>query len=430
VNYSASASDLVDGSVAVTCAPASGSTFALGTTTVHCSASDAHGNTGTGSFDVTVQDTTPPSLTVPADIIKEATSAAGAAVSFTTSATDAVDSTPTISCSDGSNTVHSGDTFPLGTTTVTCTASDDAGNTSAPKSFKITVQDTTPPSLSVSDDIIKEATSAAGAAVSFVTGASDAVDSTPTISCSDGSNTVNSGDTFPLGTTTVTCTASDDAGNTSAPKSFKITVQDTTPPTLTLPSDITALATSASGAVVTYSATASDIVDGAVSVNCSPASGTTFAVAATTVNCSATDAHGNQRSGSFKITVTYGVDAVRFLQPINWTAHSTSTNPDVSTFKAGSTVPVKVQVVLANGTIVQPASAQWISPQKGAATSQPIDETVFSDPASSGSNYVWNATGQFYQYNWGTAKNGAGFYWLIGVKLDDGQVYKQYISLR
>ncbi len=56
------ASDLVDGAVAVSCAPASGSTFALGTTPVNCSATDAHGNTASTSFNVNVQDTTPPSV--------------------------------------------------------------------------------------------------------------------------------------------------------------------------------------------------------------------------------------------------------------------------------------------------------------------------------------------------------------------------------
>jgi len=43
---------------------------------------------------------------------------------------------------------------------------------------------------------------------------------------------------------------------------------------------------------------------------------------------------------------------------------------------------------------------------------------------------VWNSTDRFYQYNWATPKSGAGYYWLIGVKLDDGQTYKVYISLR
>lgn len=63
ITYAASATDAVDGSVAVSCAPASGSTFALGTTTVTCSATDGAGNTATGSFAVTVADRTAPVLT-------------------------------------------------------------------------------------------------------------------------------------------------------------------------------------------------------------------------------------------------------------------------------------------------------------------------------------------------------------------------------
>jgi hypothetical protein len=62
VAYTATASDVVEGSVAVTCAPASGSTFAAGTTVVSCSATDSAGNTARGTFNVTVLDTTPPQI--------------------------------------------------------------------------------------------------------------------------------------------------------------------------------------------------------------------------------------------------------------------------------------------------------------------------------------------------------------------------------
>ncbi len=56
-NFAASAQDIVDGSIAPTCSPPSGSTFPIGVTTVTCSATDASNNTGTASFTVTVENT-------------------------------------------------------------------------------------------------------------------------------------------------------------------------------------------------------------------------------------------------------------------------------------------------------------------------------------------------------------------------------------
>ncbi len=78
---------------------------------------------------------------------------------------------------------------------------------------------------------------------------------------------------------------------------------DTTPPVLTLPANITADATSPSGAIVTYSATADDTNPTHPTVSCNPTSGSLFAMGQTTVNCSATDAGGRTSTGSFKITV-------------------------------------------------------------------------------------------------------------------------------
>ncbi len=83
----------------------------------------------------------------------------------------------------------------------------------------------------------------------------------------------------------------------------KPTPQDTTPPTLHLPANMTVNATSPSGAVVPYTATATDLVDGTDAVSCSPATGSTFAIGMTTVNCSTTDNHSNTATGSFTVTV-------------------------------------------------------------------------------------------------------------------------------
>ena len=283
---------MVDGPVSTNCSPSSGSTFGLGTTSVNCTATDAHGNTGSGSFSVTIQDTTPPSITVPGNITAPATSPSGAVVTFSASASDLVDTSVSVSCSPPSGSV-----FPVGTTTVNCTATDDSGN-QAQGSFTVTVQDTTPPTVNVPGNITAEATSPAGAVVTFTATASDNVDVSPTVTCGPPS-----GSTFAIAVTTVSCTATDDSGNTSAAKTFTVTVRDTTPPTVAVSGDLVAEATGPNGAAVTFSASASDIVDGSTEPTCSPASGSTFPVGNTTVTCTETDAHGNSGKGTFVVTV-------------------------------------------------------------------------------------------------------------------------------
>lgn len=141
VTFSATANDNVDGAVAVQLTPPSGSLFPLGNTTVNASAHDAAGNVATGSFTVTVRDTTPPTLTVPPNLVLEATSPAGAVANFAATATDVVTLSPSITYS-----IAPGTTFPLGITTVNVTATDAAGNQST-GFFTVTVRDTTPPTL-------------------------------------------------------------------------------------------------------------------------------------------------------------------------------------------------------------------------------------------------------------------------------------------
>ena len=157
--------------------------------------------------------------------------------------------------------------------------------------------DVTAPVVVVPGPIAVEATSPSGAAVTFAVTASDPDDMAGAVTCSP-----NSGSTFPLGTTTVTCSSTDTHGNTGN-ASFTVTVRDTIAPSLTLPANVTVDATSPSGAVVTYSASATDIVDGSVPVACTQVSGATFTIGTTKVTCSATDAHGNKGSGSFTVTV-------------------------------------------------------------------------------------------------------------------------------
>lgn len=78
---------------------------------------------------------------------------------------------------------------------------------------------------------------------------------------------------------------------------------DVTPPTLNLPGEMTVEAPDSRGTNVSYSVSATDDRDPNPIVSCSPASGAFFAVGDTTVDCTATDASGNQSSGSFTVHV-------------------------------------------------------------------------------------------------------------------------------
>jgi hypothetical protein len=145
-----------------------------------------------------------------------------------------------------------------------------------------------------------------------------------------------------------------------------------------------------------------------------------------TYTATATDKVGNTTTqpGTYKVIYHWN----GFSQPINDTAHQI--DQAVSIFKGGSTVPVKFQVKKADGTVVQAVSTQWLTPTKGSATTAAVDESVYSDSATSGTAYKWDATDQQYIYNWSTKGSSSGFYYRIGVKLDDGQVYYVNIGLR
>jgi hypothetical protein len=115
--------------------------FPLGVTTITYTATDGATNIATATQTVTVIDTTPPSITAPADVMAEATSPAGATVNYAPCVATDNAGTPTINYS-----ATSGSKFALGSTTVTCTATDAANNT-ASAIFKVTVVDTTAPTI-------------------------------------------------------------------------------------------------------------------------------------------------------------------------------------------------------------------------------------------------------------------------------------------
>jgi hypothetical protein len=225
-----------------------------------------------------------------------------------------------------------------------------------------------------------------------------------------------------LGATTVNCSATDDAGNTGV-NSFTVTVEDTTPPTVNVPNNITTPATSIAGAVVTYSASASDLVDGSVAVTCSPASGSTFAPGNTTVNCSATDNAGNTGHGSFTVTVKFA--ATGFYQPVDMTP---SAEIVWNTVKNGSTVPLKFEVFAGSteltsiAVVNQPLKAVGVP--CGLGTADDIELT-----ATGGTSLRYDTTGGQFIYNWQTPKK-VGSCYLVTVSMIDGSSLSAYFKLK
>ncbi len=398
------AHDLVDGDFASICDYASGATFPIGTTTVTCSATDAHNNTGSSSFDITVQDTTPPVIAAHGDESAEATSAAGAIVSYTSPATsDIVDGAGVATCAPAS-----GSQFALGSTTVYCNATDAHGNPAVQTSFQVSVVDTTPPVIAAHGNVSAEATSAAGAIVSYISPAtSDIVDGAGVATCAPAS-----GSQFALGSTTVYCNATDAHGNPAVQTSFQVSVVDTTAPVISFHADVTAFATSASGAVVNYTLpTASDIVDGNVPVSCSPASGSTFAIGTTDVTCTATDSHGNSATSHFNVIVSYNFTG--FFKPVD-------NLPIVNVVKAGQGIPVKFSLggnmglnIFATGyprSVAMTCSTNTLQ--------DAVEETV----NAGGSSLSYDATVGQYIYVWKTDKAWAGTCRQLQVKYTDGSI--------
>ncbi|HEY3261103.1 MAG TPA: PxKF domain-containing protein, partial [Pseudonocardiaceae bacterium] len=120
----------------------------------------------------------------------------------------------------------------------------------------------------------------------------------------------------------------------------------------------------------------------------------------------------------------YHVNLYRFgglLQPIN----DPRIQPGAATsvFKTGSTVPVKFQLRDAGGNLVQARSMPvWLAPVRGGLTTAAVNETTITDPGTPDGMFRWDATAQQYIYNWQTKGLTAGYYYKIGVRLDDGQL--------
>jgi Tol biopolymer transport system component len=126
LDYDVSATDPEDGEVPVSCTPGQGGEYQLGPVEVTCTATDSDGLTGTGSLVVTFVDTTAPVMQLE-PITAVPNGPDGTRMGWDTRPTDNADWYPDVVCEPES---FSDFVFPIGDTTVTCTATDDSGNSS------------------------------------------------------------------------------------------------------------------------------------------------------------------------------------------------------------------------------------------------------------------------------------------------------------
>jgi hypothetical protein len=289
-----------------------GSIFPLGDTPIECTVKDAFGRPFTSTFNVHVGDSTPPQFVGVAPQRRSVAAAAGtqAAVTYVVpQAVDLVDAAPIVSCVPAS-----GSPFTVGAVTpITCTATDHAvPANSSQVTFPLIVDSTTPlavPTLTVPNDITKEADVAGGATVTFNADpfkvsakAADGVTDVP-FACDGPANNV-----FPLGPTVVTCHAPDPpATGTTVTRSFTVTAVDTTPPVFpsTLSHEYSVPAEGPAGkAHVDYPVVTATDRGTSVPVTCTRDSGTAFPLGVTPVTCTAVDASKNRATFALNVVVT------------------------------------------------------------------------------------------------------------------------------
>jgi large repetitive protein len=279
---------------------ASGSFFPVGTTIVIYQIEDVSGNIDVCTFDVTVNDTQPPTPVCNDVAVNTDPGECSAVVNYTLpTATDNCPGGVTVSFLSGLGT---GATFPVGTTTETYLFQDAAGNLQTCE-FDVIVTDNEAPVLECPMDVtFMLAAGSCDTTYTFI--APIGTDNCP------GVNTVQtegiaSGEVFPVGVHVIEFTSVDANGNATTCE-FTVTILEPVPPTITCPESISVSSDPTEcGAIVNYVTPVGE--DNCPGVNTALtnglASGSLFPVGITLVEYTATDASGNQVTCSFAVEV-------------------------------------------------------------------------------------------------------------------------------
>lgn len=296
---SLTATFVLTGATSGTGSTLNGQTFAYGVTDVEWTIIDADGNTILCNFSVTVNDNQLPTFVgCPTNISVNMSGVTCSNVVNWTAPTPE-DNCPSYTMTSSHN---SGDIFSVGTTTVTYTITDIAGNT-ATCAFDVTVVDVIPP---VFDNCPVDMSSSSDAGVCGAIANWPVVTATDNCAIASLTSTHNPGDLFPIGTTQVTYTAVDTYGNTTLCQ-FNITITDNESPvfTVTCPADNLSYPNDLGDCSATVNWTppvGTDNCSATLSSNFSP--GVVFNVGTTTlITYTLEDPAGNTATCSFNIGV-------------------------------------------------------------------------------------------------------------------------------
>ena len=386
-----------------------GDTFPLGETLVTYTATDLAGNSTSSSFVVTVEDNETPQLVgMPSDVTIESLAGSCTAVHLWNQPA-AIDN-----CGVATVTydLESGTTLPLGDTTVTYSVTDINGNL-ASSSFTVTVVDTETPTISglPAEMILQNDPGTCNAVVSWV-------DPTITDNCGVVSSGADfaSGDSFSLGTTTVTYTATDNSGNSSS-VAFTVTVEDGEAPVISgMPGDMSVENDPGScGALVTWSEPGLEDNCPGSSISSDRLPGSLFEQGTNTVTYTATDQAGNTSSSTFTISVIDGESPLIAGIPgdmeiendpgacgavVNWAEPTASDNCGVTSFASdafnGAMFPLGDTVVsyLAldeNGNATSESFVITVlDTESPTMMALPTDTEIFTDPGLCSGIATWS----------------------------------------
>ncbi|MEO6412514.1 MAG: PxKF domain-containing protein [Pedococcus sp.] len=220
-------------------------------------------------------------------------------------------------------------------------------------------------------------------------------------------------------------TVKDKAGNTASATVGSINI-DQTKPVFAAYAGTTAYTVGQTVVEPTCGTRASDALSGLASCVLTSRTGSALTnpngVGDRVYTFTATDKAGNAATQVVTLHIGYGWSG--FLQPVTNTAHDLGS---ASTFKAGSTVPMKFVLKDANGAVRQASYAPlWLAPVDLGTTSAGTGLAT-GDAGTVGGSY--KGDGGQYVFTWQTPKSGAGHYYRVGVQVDSGDVYTTLIRL-